>query len=233
MTVGYPDYQRLDRAGGYLLYGVNNVTPPFNTRLFAGYVGLWPYITVALSVGNGADTAQIVLSYYTDETFATQVGFRIVNRQSGQFSVTQYANLSEWLIVSYVSKSGNPVPFAEFAVYASVGTANQFQLVSMDVPVFQVNASVGIGATTTAIPQHVQPGPSVLSISTPSAAWFVEIAYYDYGSGTFILLTHIDQTIAAKGGVFAVAVPDTPIQVSIRNSDTVAQFIRVSIVSTL
>jgi hypothetical protein len=233
MSIGYPDYARLERAGGFLLYGSSNSTPPYNTNLFEGYIGLWPFLTLALSLGVGTDTVQVVIGYYTDETFSTLVGFRLINRQSAQFSVTQYANLSEWVSVRYVTKSGNPAPFASFGVYASTDPATQFHLVSMDVPLFQFDSTIAAGGTVTQVPQHVQPGPAVLCIFTNAAVWNVQLLYFDFNSNAFLRTLDMDNTIVAKGGVFAVALADVPMQVAIHNSDASTETFRVSLMSTL
>jgi hypothetical protein len=231
MSVGYPDYARLDRQGGYLLYGVENITPAYDTSLVQAYVGAWPYLTLALSCNMGADTAQIVIAYFTDETFTVRVGFRIVVRQSTQFSVTQYANLSEWVSVYYVTQSGNPALFASFSVYASVGQASQTELVSTDVPIFQTDASIAATTTVNTTPQHVQPGRGLLNIYTNATSWFVILYYYDFGSASFLRLLQVDQTIAAKGGVFDISMLDAPMQVQIDNRDAGAETFRISIMS--
>lgn len=231
MSIGYPDYQRLSRSGGFLLYGQSNVTPPYDTALFQGYIGLWPYLNVALSIGASADTVEIVINYYSDDTFTHIVGFRNIIRQGGQFSATQYANLSEWCQVFYVTKSGNPILFASFAVYAASESANQIQLVSTDVPVFLFNAAIAASGSSNIVPQHVQPGPAVLSVNMDPTTWQMQIQYYDYGSGTFLLLTRMTNTSVPPGGVCTIGLPDAPINVLLNNEDSIVHFMRMSIVS--
>lgn len=231
MPVGYPDYERLSRSGGYLLYGVANTTPLYDTILFSGYVGNWPYLTVALSINSTADFVQVIIAYYSDSTFATQVAFRYITRAGANFSVTQYANLTEWCQIWYISKSGNPINFLGFSVYATSDPAETDQLVSTDVPEGYYNVSMATGATQNILLGHVQPGPATLSISTQAAAWFAEVQYYDFGAGAYLLLTHIDNTIVASGGVFTVGLIDAPTQISMHNGDASSKFMRVSLVS--
>lgn len=231
MSVGYPDYARLDRAGGYLLYEAVNATPPYDFALFKGYVGAFPYITLTLSCNFGTDTASVNIQYYSDATFATAVGRRIVNRVGTQFSVTQYANLSEWAIVYYTTVSGNPVNFVWFTVYGSSGPATQAQLVSMDVPIFQFNAVVANGAGGTNTPQHVQPGPAVLNVSSAVTPWYVELLYYDIGAAGYLTMTHIDNTQFAVGGIFTVALLDAPLQIAYHNGSAAPGSMRISLAS--
>lgn len=233
MTVGYPDYQRLTRSGGYLLYGVSNVSPPYGVVLFQGYVGNFAYLTLGLNVNSSTDYMKVVINYFTDSTFTVNVGFRYVIRGGSEFSVTQYANLSEWAQIYYFTKSGNAMPMLSFVLYGSDSPGNQAQLVSNDVPIYQSNSSIAAGATPTAITQHVQPGNGLLSVSSVVTPWYCELQYYDYGSGAFILLVHIDQTISASGGVFPVGLPDVPIQLALHNGSAAAGFIRLSLVSTI
>jgi hypothetical protein len=231
MSVGYPDYARLSRDGGYLLYDGVNVTPPYSTALFKGYVGSFPYITLTLSCNFGTDAASINIQYYSDATFATAVGRRIINRIGTQFSVTQYVNLSEWAIVYYTTFSGNPVNFIWFTVYGSSGPANQIQLVSTDVPIYQFDNTIAATTVVSTTPQHVQPGRGILSVYTNATSWFVILLYYDIGSGNYLRLLQVDQTIAAKGVQYDVGMLDAPLQISIDNRDASAETFRVSLVS--
>jgi hypothetical protein len=233
VSIGYEDYARLSQQGAQLLYSGFNVTPAYDTSFFAGYVGSWPYITLRLSLSATADTVEVVLAYYSDSTFSTQVGVQLAVRNSGQLSVTQYSAITPWLAIFYITKSGNPIEFFQISVYATSAPANQFNLVSMDVPIYQSNASVAAGGGSLVIPQHVQPGPAVLVVSSAVTPWYCEILYYDYGSGTYLTLVHIDQTVVTSGGVFQVALIDTPIQVALHNGSAAAGFMRASLMSTL
>jgi hypothetical protein len=232
MSVGYPDYARLNRSGGYLLYGVGATSPPENAILFEGYVGSFPYLNVVLNVNATSDFIRVVIAYYTDETFSTQIGFRYVIRGGGSFSVTQYANLSEWCAIFYDSISGNPVPFIQFAIYGAQSVAGQTSLVSTDVPIYQSDGLVALSSSVQVNPLHVQPGSAILGIFTTAAVWFVTVAYYDYGSATYKRMYDIDSTITAKGGTYPVSLPDAPLQLTISNTDTSDRTFRMSLMST-
>lgn len=231
MSVGYPDYTRVARDGGYLLYGAANVTPPYNIPLFSSYVGNWPYLTLALNVNSTADFIRVVIAYYSDDTFSTIVAFRYAIRAGADFSVTQYANLTEWCQVWYQTISGNPVNFIGFAVYGTSDPSNTNQLVSTDVPEFFYNQSVAASTSLNIAPGHVQPGPATLSMCMDNTAWAVEVQYYDYGSASYLLLTRMSSKIVATGGVWTIGLPDAPLNVFLQNGDAAARFMRISIVS--
>ncbi len=203
------------------------------TYLFSGYVGAWPYLIISADLAAGGDTARITINYYSDSTFNQLVGFKYVIRQGGAFSSTQYANLSEWCKIYYETKSGNPMTFTVLGIYGASSPANQMQLVSLDVPIYQLDQSVAAATSVTATPIHVQPGPGVLAVFTNAAVWFLTLAYFDYGANAFLRVLQIDNTVAAKGGVFQIAMLDTPMQIVIHNTDASAETFRVSLMSTL
>jgi len=232
MSVGYPDYTRLDRAGGYLLYGEVNVTPPYDTVLFQGYVGLWPYLNLAVNMASSTDYVRLEINWYSDDTYTNLVGFRRIVRGGAQFSVTQYANLSEWAQLFYVTQSGDPIEFAFLGLYAATDTADQIQLVSTDVPILQFDGVIDAGDSETIVPQHVQPGPTILTIWAEADEYYVTLAYYDWGTPGYLRLTDIDNTVASTGGVFTISMLDTPYQIIIHNNDASNETFRVSLVST-
>lgn len=232
MTVGYPDYTRVTRAGGYLLYGVVNLTPPYNSPLFSGYVGNWPYLTVALNVNSTTDFVKVIIAYYSDNTFTNLIGFRYLIRAGANFSVTQYANLTEWCRVWYLTQSGNPVNFLGFSVYATSDPATTNQLVSGDVPAFNFIGSVAANTIFSDLAGHVQPGPGIIQIFSSATAWTVQIQYYDFGTAAYETIAYWDETVNAHVVEADVGLIDAPLQVVMTNNDAAARTFRVSIVST-
>jgi hypothetical protein len=223
MTIGYEDYTRLSRSGGVLLYGssaalVNNSFP------LTTYVGNSAYTTIAFSGQASTDFVQISMAYFTDNTISQLVGFRRLVRTSGQFSITQYPNLSEWLQVSISTKSGNPFPMGFLGIYASDGYAPQVALASLDVPMLLINASVGATTTLNLTPQHVEPGNGRLSLRTTATTWAVNVGYYDFTSGGYIFIAGADHNNPGNTPAnLAVPILDTPMQVSLVNSDAAAK----------
>jgi hypothetical protein len=127
----------------------------------------------------------------------------------------QYANLSDWLVVDYLTQSGNDFPFNAFGVYAGLAPATQPQLASLDVPIASTNAAVGASSFLTINPIHIQPGDAQMTLSPLTADWFVNVFNYDYGTNAVILNTQIHSAWAGKGGVFDIPMLDTPYQIDL------------------
>lgn len=225
MTVGYPDYARLSNAGGYLLYRTNG-SPPENTVLFQGYVGLWPYINMFTSMNASNDYCRIQLSYFADESFSELTGFRYATRTGASFAITQYGNISPWLRVSYITISGNPISFQEWSIYGTTGYSPQINMTSADVPIFTFNQNVATTATFSVSPLHIQPGDASLMLYTTSAKWHAELTYFDFGAASPNQLFHLDDTLSAPGGIWDMPMLDAPHTFLITNDDTVThQFV--------
>lgn len=218
---GYPDYTRLARSGGYQLYEKSG-TVPYNTVLFQGYVGLWPYVNLITTSNSSTDHARIHFDYYTDATFSTQNGFRYAIRQGDGFANSQYANLSDWLRVFYDDHTGLVFPFAEFGLYANQGPANQFQLSSLDVPIQQYEASVPASTTVTLFPGHIQPGAGKFYWSSGSATFAYLISYYDYASDSYHTQHRFSNVGMPSEGVIDCPMLDTSYRIQITNSDGAA-----------
>lgn len=228
MSEGYPDYARLSRSGGVQLYSATGIAPPYFTELFQGYVGLWPYVTLATTVGASADTALIDINYCSDSTFLVQIGFRRIIRAGGSFGVTQYANLSEWMQFYYSTISGMPIIFNELSLYGSDGYATQFNLTSLDVPIFQFNGSVAATTLVNETIQHIQPGPAKLYINTALTTWVINVQYFDYGTNTWLTLAVFNNTKNGTGGVFDMPMIDTPMRLQLDNTTAAAGTFQVS-----
>lgn len=216
MSTGYPDYARISDASGFSLYETN-VTPPENTTLFQGYVGSWSYINFICSVNNTTDVAQVIFEWFSDNTFTTIVGFRYVIRAGASFANTQYANLTSWCRVYYVSNSGNPFPFTMFGLYATTGPADQFQLASMDVPIFRVVQSIAATTTVNFIPQHIQPGPAKIMMQTVGTNWTLNVSYLDFATNTYLLFMQYNSADYTGKVVEDLPMIDAPYRFSIDN----------------
>jgi hypothetical protein len=221
MSEGYPDYARLARTGQYQLYNGKNVTPPYDTPFFQGYVGNFPFINVFTNLAAGSDFMQLIFQWYPDSTFTNPIAFRIAVRGSGSFAVTQYANLSDWLQVYYVTKSGLVMTFGEISIYGTQQHCGQRELTSGDTPMFAYNNTIAASSTVTLTVVKISPGESLFNLFSGAVAWNVNFLYYDYGSGTFIEYYTMDQNaFADAAGHIFVPVMDAPMQLAIHNQDT-------------
>lgn len=217
MSVGYPDYARLSEQGGFQLFGTSGNIANEHV-LFSGWVGSWPYLNLFVDCNSSADACRIAIAYYTDSTFGTQAGFRYAIRNGASFSITQYANLSPWVIISVETESGNPFPFLEIAAYASIGVADQVSLSSLDVPIFGGIVNINAGITNVIDFDHIQPGNAVFTIQTQLTDWFVYIEYFDYGSDSWIRIYQIGPESAAGSFSFTWPMLDAPHRITAKNS---------------
>lgn len=225
MTVGYIDYARLSQEGGFQLYA-DSGSPPENTVLFKGYVGAWPYVNLFTDCNSSSDVCRIAIAYFSDSTFSTQVGWRYAVRTGGMFAATQYANLSSWVVLSYTTLSGNPFPFVELGLYATVAPAKQVGLSSTDVPIIGTNQTIAGPSTGSVTPGHIQPGDASLMLYTNATAWNANVQYYDYGTPGYLQIFHTDNVISAHGGVYDLPMLDAPHLINFANTgSTSGQFV--------
>lgn len=231
MTVGYPDYSRLSRAGSYQLYNTST-TPPVGVILFKGYVGSWPYVNLFTAASATADFARLKMIYFPDDTFTGPIAYRYAIRDQYAFGGAQYANMSDWLEFSYDSISGVNFPFTEVSLYATTGHADSKQLTSMDVPVIGGTYNLGSTSTTTDYSHHTQPGPAFFSVQTAATSWYINVSYYDYGSAAWVLIRQYNNT--SNGGSAGEPLPlmDAPYKIDIHNGDAVLRAFVVQWAST-
>lgn len=231
MTVGYPDYARLALEGGFTLFAATgNVTN--NTTLFKGYVGNWPYVNVACSCGSTSDFLQIAMQYYSDSTFTTLVGFRNAIRFGGQFSLTQYANMSDWLLFFINTKSNNPYPFGQLTLFATVGQATPVIIPSLDVPVFQKAKIFTASEVDMDVPGHVSPGNMQLNFFTAATDWNLTIRHYDYGSNAYLADWQTSQATSPNAFTMNWPQGDYPIRLDVTNNDAASRNFQYSLMAT-
>lgn len=226
-TPGYPDYARLSAQGGFQLFAVSG-TVNSGAILFQGYVGSWPYVNVHTNVNVSADACQVTLVYYSDNTFTTQVGFRVATRIGSSFASTQYSNLSPWLKFYVVSVSGNPMPFLALGLYGTTGYADQKQLASLDVPLLSDNPTIPATSTQSYLLQHVEPGDGVMTYSGPAASWFINVWYWDIGTAGYKLYAQFLSSWNGAGGNWRLPIIDAPPRVDVHNGDGVANKVNIT-----
>lgn len=221
MSEGYPDYQRLARTGQYQLYFGANITPPENTSLFQGYVGNFPFVNLFTDLASSTDFMQINLLWYPDSTFTTPIAFRRLNRGGSNFAITQYANLSDWLQLFYVTKSGNPMTFTDISMYGTQQPSDNRQLGSYDTALMSTNQTVAASTTVTIPLTKLASGTSLMNLFSGAVAWNANILYYDYGSNSFINYYSMDQNAFADAAChIQIPLLDTPMQFQFHNQDT-------------
>lgn len=222
MPTGYPDYERLARSGGFLLYNASGNLPQLTT-LWSGYVGNFPYLNIVINCNSSTDFIQVRTEYYSDSTLTTLVGFRYALRTGSNFSIVQYANISEWAKVSFASQSGNAFPFISFTVFGAQGPAGQIAVSSTDAPIIDNNALIPATTTQTFFNSHVQPGAATFMVQTAATAWNINISRYDWTTNSYLLRMQLSNAIAVQGGMFDLPMLDAPYKFDIHNSDAAAR----------
>lgn len=221
---GYPDYTRLSREGQFQLFFGSNFTPVNNTVMFQGYVGNFPFINVFANMGASADFMTMFFAWYTDSTFTTQIAFRAAVKTGNNFTVAQYANLSDWLQIFYVSKSGGNMTFTSLSVYGTQQPSGQRQLASSDVAFFSSSGSIAASTTITTTITKVIPGPSIFNLFTGATAWNVNFLYYDFGANAYVIdYVAVGTTFANSGCHIEIPLLDCPMQIQIQNQDAAAR----------
>lgn len=222
MSVGYPDYSRLSRSGGYLLYSGSGLLP-YGTALFQGYVGNFPYLTIGLNCDSSADYVKVIINYFSDSTFTNNIGFRYLIRTGAQYSITQYANISEWAQVFYITKSGAQFPFLSFVVYGAQGRADPAQLDSSDVPLANWSGAIPANGNEPILIQHVRQGSALISGHILAASWEIILRWYNYSANAFQTLAGLSNS--SVQAYFSQQMPllDVPLQLTIYNHDSTSQ----------
>lgn len=227
-NTGYPDYQRKVDSGSSLLFNGSGALAEF-TVLFSGNVALYPYLILVLNCANSTDFIRVFIDWATDSTFNTIVGRQQLTRQGNNFSVTQYANLSQWMRIYYSSKSGAAFTFNQFTLFACQGRAGQLEISQNDTPSFNFEQSINASSTFTFNPIKVQPGPRKYLQQTAGVSWFTNFYYYDFNIGAYTLYYQINS--ATYGGDVNIDLPgiEAPDQIQVHNSDTTAKTFLVAL----
>lgn len=222
MSVGYQDYARLTRAGGTELF---HVTGNVNNGqvLFTGHVGDFEYLNLLMNVNTSTDFCRVQIAWYADSSFGTSAGFRFAQRGGGNLAQTQYVNLAPWVQITLFTKSGSPMGFSVFAAYGSHGVGNGFSLASQDVPITSHVGNIAASTSLLVVPIHIVPGNAKFSLLSGAAAWFTNFFYYDWTLNAFTNLWQVSNTQFAKNAQWDVPCLDTPMEIEVHNSDTVAQ----------
>lgn len=231
MATGFPDYARLSTAGGFeLLTQTGSVAS--GTTIFAGYVGSWPYLNIFTGTVTPTDYYRIVLTYYTDNTYAVMAATQSVTRSNLMSTITQRTVLGPWVKAVLTTASGNPITATAITIYGSYGNAAGVQLHTGSEAIWQLDDTISSGSTETFNLTTVSPGPAVFALYAPKPVWAAYILYYSWALGALAQTNQFDQTIGLHGGVWVVPMVDAPYQIQIFNGSTSAQEIVASLVST-
>ena len=227
-NTGYPDYQRRVESGSNLLFNGSGVLNE-NFVLFQGNVALYPYLILVLNCANSTDFIRVIIHWGTDLTFTTILGQQQITRGGNNFSVTQYANLSQWMRIYYVSKSGSGFNFNQFTLFACQGKADFAQLSQNDTPAFNFEQSINASSSFTFNPVKVTPGPRKYLQQTAGVSWYANFYYYDYNIGAYTLYYQINS--ATYGSDVNIDLPgiEAPDQIVVHNSDTSARTFLVAL----
>lgn len=132
MTVGYPDYERLQLQSGQLLGNINQKVGTTEVTIAAVYVGSLPFINVYWDGGGSNGFYQIIVGYYTDETFSTQISAQDVIRAGFEVGITQFPTLSAFAAVAVVSQSAGNDVNVKVSAYGTTQRSTNFELNALD-----------------------------------------------------------------------------------------------------
>lgn len=215
---GYPDYTRLNRTGGVVLFSTTgNVNHA--QQLFRGYVGNFSNVALTTLLNASTDFCSVDLIWYSDNTFTQVVGFRRAIRTGSQFAEMSYVNLSDWLLLQVETKTTNPMPFQFLSIYGCQAEGTSFSLASNDVPLIGQTTPVPATTTTSIFPAHIQPGAAFFTAQTVAASWFINILYYDWGGGAYTLFRQYNSSTYVLNIGEPLSCLDTPTRVDVHNGD--------------
>lgn len=225
MSIGYPDYTRLQTTGGYELASVAGPITDAQV-IFQGFVGSWPYLNIYTPAALSADEYQLIIGFFADSTQHTPVGTVLATRYTSAYALAQYAVLGPWVNIQVVTASGSALDIGVIGVYGTYGNAGAARLHGGPYPILNYNATLAASTGTTQQAGYIMPGPAKINIWTAAASWYVYLGAYDYSAGNYPAVWRIDNTIAAHGGTFDLPMLDTPHLLTVHNGDTSArQFI--------
>jgi hypothetical protein len=232
-TPGYLDYARVNLAAGFLLAG-NTVKITTSVNVFRGYVGAWSYVNTFWNASSGSDNYQILMQYYSDSTFGSQIGEQVGVRNSNCIAWRQYGVLSPWLIISILPVLGTDTVTITYAFFGSNSSSTSAKLASLDTDLLSFSGSIGATSNVALGLTHVIPGPAIVTFhSNVNTTWTWELQRWDIGSAAWVDDAYLDQNILAFGGIFEIALPDAQMQVLIGNGNAAAKTFRCYIVPLL
>lgn len=225
---GFPDYARLTTQGGYELANVTGNVASGGT-VFSGFVGIWAYLDILTTGFASPNFARYTITYYTDNSYTTQVGVIGFTRHHSQSSQCQYAVLGPWCKITVTTNDGTALTSTIINIYGTQGTAGRIRLGGSDGQLFSMSQSFPAGLNGPYLLGTCAPGPAYLAIHSLATSYFVELESYSFTGGTYNVFLTISNDFAPKGGIWQFALPDSPVEVLINNGQTTAQGMTVTV----
>lgn len=223
MTIGFPDWSRLQMQGGQQLlsaqYTINGVlvTPTMDTLGFG-------FINVSIDdLGNLAHK-EINVRFYADQAATIQISEMAYIIQSGSFDIKQFAVLSRYVNITIQNLETPANEIVTAFVYGSNSVMPPQQQSVASGPFINSSQNIAAGAFMTLFAPYTYMGPATLELSQyANNKWYcitrawtkVAVGYTDTGT---IFGSQYGQSIRIR-----VSLPACPIQLLFRNTDTVAQ----------
>jgi hypothetical protein len=232
-TEGYPDYQRMSLSSGYLL-GSGSGDIPNTIVVFQGYVGSWGYINEYFQNLQSTDYYQVQVLYFSDATFSTLVAQQLGTRGGANVGARQWPVLTPWVKIQVAVAAPHVADNNIWTFYGSNQLASSAQLGDLDVPILHGSNAIPTNTTILMIPDHIIPGPAILSVSEAAlGSYYTELDYFEYGSLSWLVFLNINDFCYAGGATLKIALPDAPIRARVHNGASVTNTIGVYIMAEM
>jgi hypothetical protein len=95
----------------------------------------------------------------------------------------------------------------------------------------QEKLTVAAATATSITPGHIQPGACTFMMQTACTNWTVNVSYYDYGSGTYILMMQYNTASNANQVIASLPMIDAPYQFAFDNLSATSTVFVATLVS--
>jgi len=231
VTQDLPDWSNSSPLSGLILANGDAVFSA-DTVIFSGYVGSWPYINSLWDATGGTDSYQVTVNYYTDPEFTDSAGFHRSVRNANCVAYRQYPVIGPYARIDVQPLAGTDPTSVGYSYFGAVDRASASSLASLDSAYLEQSGSVGAGATIHQTGLKIIPGPAIISWLVGSTAWSMSLDRFDFGTGTWVSFWYASQANDAAGSA-EVAIPDAPIQLTIKNGGTGSHTFNVGVMPVM
>lgn len=227
-TPGYPDWERLVRAGGDFVT-VSRVAVPATVTLGPFNVQQWAAIMMWSLTPAGSDFYQINWNWYDDANQSNLLSsiFQVIGPDM-EFPLAVPVG-GPWLVISLVPKAGgnNAIPVFTFSGLPQHRRAFDFNTYSG--PILQDRSNTPANTVLTFTGTNVHYGKAKLHVNPPSGDInSILFKFYKWASGAYTFLYEWDSLAAGATLDVEIAMPASPWQLSFGNGAT-AQMVLVSL----
>lgn len=229
MTVGFPDWSRLQMQGGQELYAAqfnpagDLFTPVLDALGFA-------YVQVNFNdLGNVAHK-QLTIRFYNDNGGTSQINSKSWIVVPGSEDFKTIPCMGRFFNIEMHSLETPVGEVSDVIIYGSNALVPGFSTNQPSTPLIWFRGTIGAGATQNVFASGTHEGPATLSVvATSTTAWNASLQFwspitlalntFQYGTGAQF----------GNGWTQRVSLPPAPCVLSVQNTDTVGRFFALAV----